>query len=238
MIAILFYIILPQLIYLSLRFFTHNSSYRNIRFGFRGTAGESYRIYLLMPLLMPLTLGLIYPYWTFCRKRYFYSHAALGRTAAAFTGKAGEVYGFYMAAVIAVGVPGAIFIVVFAMLAGENFAFLIPLVSLAIYFVFEQFMFTKLHNYCWNNAALGSLRFESTLNVLQMITIRITNILAIMVSLGLLTPWAKIRRTRYILDNLFVFSDEDLAEFTAAGADDEIALGDAATEIFDIEIGL
>ena len=50
---VLFLLVIPYLIYKSLRFNAHNSAYRNIRFRFLGTAGESYRIYALCALLVP-----------------------------------------------------------------------------------------------------------------------------------------------------------------------------------------
>ena len=51
-------------------------------------------------------------------------------------------------------------------------------------------------------------------------------------------PWAKIRRTRYILNSLMVISDRSLDEYSAAAGADESAIGDVATDYFDIAIGL
>ena len=50
--------------------------------------------------------------------------------------------------------------------------------------------------------------------------------------------WAKVRRTRYVLDNLTVVAPGTLDEFTAAAEPDEGALGVSATDFFDVEIGL
>jgi uncharacterized membrane protein YjgN (DUF898 family) len=58
----LFFLTFPILIHKSLRFFAHHSVYRNIPFRFTGGVGKSYKTYLLFPLLIPLTLGLIAPY--------------------------------------------------------------------------------------------------------------------------------------------------------------------------------
>jgi len=43
LVVLAFYLVVPFLIYKSLRFYAHNSAYRNIRFRFLGTLGESYR---------------------------------------------------------------------------------------------------------------------------------------------------------------------------------------------------
>ncbi len=70
-VATLFYIAIPFFIYKSLRFFAHNSAFRNIRFRFLGSLKESYKTYLLFPLFIPFTLGLIIPYWAFMKKNSF-----------------------------------------------------------------------------------------------------------------------------------------------------------------------
>jgi uncharacterized membrane protein YjgN (DUF898 family) len=57
-------------------------------------------------------------------------------------------------------------------------------------------------------------------------------------TLGLLAPWAKIRYLQYVFANLSVVSYTSLDEYTATVADKENALGDAATDFFNIEIGL
>ena len=73
-VLIVFYLVLPFLIYKSLRFNAYNTTYRNIRFRFLGSLKESYKTYLLIPMLIPLTLGLIVPYWMFRRKKYFFKN--------------------------------------------------------------------------------------------------------------------------------------------------------------------
>ncbi len=61
---------------------------------------------------------------------------------------------------------------------------------------------------------------------------------AIFFSCGLLIPWAKIRRTKYILENLTVVPAAGLDGFTAADSSEITAVGDAATDFMGIEIGL
>ena len=65
-----------------------------------------------------------------------------------------------------------------------------------------------------------------------------TRMAAIFCSLGLLIPWAKIRRTRYILENLAVVTAHGLNGFAAREASETTAVGDAATDFVGIEIGL
>jgi uncharacterized membrane protein YjgN (DUF898 family) len=260
-IALLFALIVPFLIYKSLRFYAHNSAFRNIRFRFCGTLGESYKTYLLLPILVPLTLGLIIPYWAYRRKNYFFDNFAFGTTNNSFAGKASPFYKTYgkallmfFATAVVIGVISSFGVASLApFFNGASTATPeFPKIGLGIITIFisvyigamvlftgiQQYIYARLTNYCWDHSKLGEVRFQSTIQARKLLWIRLTNILAIIFSIGLLTPWAKIRRTRYILDNLSVITEKDLEDFTSAIDSDESAYGDSAADFFDFEIGL
>ncbi len=249
------WLVFPFLIYKSLRFFAYNSAYRNIRFRFRGTLKESYKTYFLIPLCIPFTLGILFPYWACSRKIYFFDNFSFGSMNNSFNGTPRSFYEvFGMAVFMSLG---AFFAMIIGMLmmyetAKSLFAFnaespnqamfLIPICSYAILLVFstliQQYVYARITNYCWRQSNLGTIQFKSTLQPKQLFKIRFTNILAIIFSAGLLIPWAKVRRTRYIYDNMTIISRKDLSTITAAAEKDENALGDVATDFFDVEIGI
>jgi len=249
-----FYLVLPFLIYKSLRFNAHNSVYRNIRFRFYGSLKECYGIYLFLPILIPLTLGLIVPYWMYRRKKYFFKNFSYGSSRNSFDGVSGPFYRAYGLAglmtifslgLIAAAVMGTLALVkdVSIHLSGlSNVIVLLPIVSYAVMMVYftliQQYIFGKVTNYCWAQTRSGSLQFQSRLEIKRLFWIRLTNIFAILVSAGLLIPWAKIRRTRYILNSLAIVSDRSLDEYSAAVEADESAIGEVATDFFDIAIGI
>lgn len=253
-IVILFYLFLPFLIYKTLRFYAHNSAFRNIRFRFLGNLKESYVIYMGLLALMPLTLGLIVPYWFFRQKKYFFEHIGFGTSLNSFDGKPGFFYRTYWEPVRILAYIG---IGVYA-LFGKNYKSIskiidyymsypptvILMMCLFILIIMvgkiwiQQYIYGQLTNYCWQHSRLGDIRFESTLQVRELIWIRLTNIIAIICSFGIMIPWTKIRYTRYILEQLTVISQGSLDEFTGAATIEDSAIGDAATDIFDIEIGL
>ena len=247
-----FYLVLPFLIFKSLRFNAHNSVYRNIRFRFYGSLKESYGIYLFLPILIPLTLGLVVPYWMYRRKKYFFKNFSYGASRNAFEGGCGLFYRAYGLA----GLMSAVFLgLVFAgftgltdmvhrfpdVLAGPHIAVLM-LAAYAVMMVYitlmQQYIFARVTNYCWDQVRTGGLQFRSRLKIKTLLWIRLTNILAIFVSIGLLIPWAKIRRTRYILNSLSIVSDRSLDEYSAAAEPDESAIGEVTTDFFDIAIGI
>ncbi len=251
----LFGLIIPLLIYKSLRFFSRNSVYRNIRFRFLGALGSSYRVYLLIPLLIPFTMGLIIPYWVFLKKQYFFHNIAFGTTHNAFKGKPGPFFLVYLVMGFALSgliVASIIFMGIFAAMLsigaspdkadmGISIVFVMVFGYGMLLFVStfaQQYIYAWVTNYCLKHSELGEIRFESTLNGVSLFWIRVSNIFAIVFSFGLLIPWAKVRRMRYIVDNISLIAGHDLNDFTAASEADESAYGDAATDFFDFEISL
>jgi len=255
-VVLLFYLVLPFLVYKSLRFLANNSSFRNIRFHFNGTLSQCYKIYILIPLLIPLTLGLIFPYWAYRRKKYFFENMAFGTTAATFSGRTGFFYKTYakalllaIAVMLAVVVTAAIMISLVHSPVGADrqvtpgnglIASMIMMYALMILAgtLIQQYLHARITNYCWNESRLGQVSFQSTLRARDLFWIQFTNILAMIFSLGLLIPWAKIRKSRYVFDNMAVCASRGFDEFTADTEPEISALGDSATDFFDLEIGL
>lgn len=256
--------IVPFFIYASLRFRARNSAFRNIRFHFNGTVKDSYFSYLLLPLLLMFSGGLLYPYWAFAKKKYFYANFTLGKATNIFTGSPSYFYLIYLVfsgiiAAIAVGVViafGATFFTfpdlanAFSHLEGDETqqstlalilgfgAIVVYLVIILLSVLLHQYLYSRMTNYCLINTRLDKVGFDATIKARKLIFITVTNLLAILLSFGLLVPWAKIRRTRYILDNITVTTTGSLDDFHAAQGGEASALGESAMEHFDFEIGL
>ncbi|MFH1076145.1 MAG: DUF898 family protein [Pseudomonadota bacterium] len=251
---VLFYLIFPFLLYKSLKFFAHNSAYRNVRFDFSGTLKESYKTYLLIPLLIPFTLGFILPYWTYRRKKYFFKHFCFGSNLNEFYAKRKIFYKYYgRALLIWLGLVASISVTalvgagnrlgIFCMPKTSKAVFVCCIIllyvgSILIWAFMQQYLYASVNNYSWSSTIGNNLSFKSSLNPWKFAWIQTSNIIAIIFSIGLLVPWAKIRRTRYILANLTVITKGDLDGFMASAQSEENALGDVATDFFDMEIGL
>jgi uncharacterized membrane protein YjgN (DUF898 family) len=250
---IVFTFVFPFLVCNSLRFNAHNTSHRNIRFHFLGGLRESYATYLLFAGIVPFTLFIFYPAWQFYKKRFFFNNLAYGTTGCAFSGRKGPFFkAYFLATVLGIasfmvlsslaafgihwlskGSPGAwgplniLYSVFFTYLLGAT-----------ILYTLQAIVYSMTMNHCWARTRLGDVQFTSTLKAHRLLFIRITNMAAIFCSLGLLIPWAKIRRTRYVLENLTVVTAHGLDGFAALAASDTTAVGDAATDFIGIEIGL
>jgi uncharacterized membrane protein YjgN (DUF898 family) len=245
-----FSIVLPFLVYSSLRFKASNSSYRNIHFRFHGTRGESYSAYLWWQLLIPVTLGIMFPYVMFKQKQYFFDNFSFGKWMISFRGEKGKFFQVYLIAGLIIGLTTIpFFILMFNAIRNtangdskQSFMFIFfPLYALFLFGVtlIQQFIYGNIMNYCWENTGIsGKLRFKSSLKVRELMLLRITNLLAIIFTLGLLTPWARVRHAKYVLEHLTVISKGNLEDFSAAHQEQESVFADVATDMFDIDLGL
>ena len=76
---ILFFIFLPWIVMRSFMFNARYSSYRNLNFAFDKSLGESVKTFIGIGLLIPLTLGLIYPYYIHAIQKYRIDHHSFGQ---------------------------------------------------------------------------------------------------------------------------------------------------------------
>ena len=255
---LLFFMVFPFLIYKSLCFKAHNSAYRNIRFRFSGNLWDSYKTYMFLPIFIPFTLGILFPYVSYRQKKYFFNNFAFGKMQNSFAGTHGPFYSTYFRAalsfvlfiILSSGLIAGLVYLFSPQLPGNSAApagspAWAPMALAANVLVFfgvlfiHQYVFAALTNYCWQKSSMGRIRFSSTLRTFELIALLVTNFLAIIFSFGLLAPWAKIRKTRYLLDHLTILAEEGALEGCEPSVTSPVAaLGDVSTDFFDIDIGL
>ncbi len=100
---------------------------------------------------------------------------------------------------------------------------------------------SRMLNLLYNNTTLaGGHRLRSTLGYWAVFGIYLSNLLAIVCTLGLAAPWAKVRMARYRTAHLVLQPAGDLDAFVAgASAQTDVgALGAEMDNLFSIDIGL
>lgn len=133
-------------------------------------------------------------------------------------------------------------------LEGEDFELpdggliqIIALLSFAslwlLFFIVGSYLKTALANLLWNNATLDTFRFESRLRWGKMLWIQLSNLVAIVFTLGLFIPWAKVRMAHYRADSLTMVGDKGLDSFVADRLAEGSAMGEEVSEVFDLDIG-
>nr|MDQ2694662.1 YjgN family protein [Pseudomonadota bacterium] len=101
---------LPWLICCALAFNARYSVYRGLRFDFTGRYGEAFGVFILLPLLIPLTMGLMLPYFAYRTHRFVVEHHRYGTAGFSLnTGAKGFYVIYAKAALLALAVVLVVF---------------------------------------------------------------------------------------------------------------------------------
>ena len=238
----------------ALRFNARVSAFRNVRFDFTGTMEESYKIFVGYGLLVPLTLGLLFPFVQARSTSFMFSRHRYGNADFHDALPTSEVYAICGIVLLLMLVVFAVPMATVAMFtlpeeglqqqdvtAEDILRFLVPLyavILLGLVFI-HSFISTRMTNLLMNNAGIGTgVRFVSRVRTLPLFWIHLAYGLLTIATLGLAYPWLKVRRMQYRAKCTTV-------EFvgTLDGIVDEIApAGSAAAdqlgEAFDVDFDL
>jgi uncharacterized membrane protein YjgN (DUF898 family) len=245
--------IMPWLLVRSFRFQLHNTSYRGLRLSFHGKTGDAYVNFLLLPLASYMSLGFLWPLAHQQITRYVRSSSAYGNGRFAFHGKAGAFYKPYMvlfgvtililAAAIAIGVLLAKGILPHFQVAAPDQAQIMMMVFVILGFFYVglllfayPYLTARLQNMIWNNTTLGPLGFACDMRARQIFGIMFSNLLLIILTLGLYKPYADIRMARYRIEHITLLANEDIDNFVATQQAEVGASGEEVADIFDMDI--
>ena len=103
-------------------------------------------------------------------------------------------------------------------------------------FGFLGYFQSRISNLVWNNTTLDKLSFKSSLRARDFMWLYFTNLLAIMFSFGLATPWAQIRMARYRVSKLHIVGDVDFDQFVGDKKAEIKATGEEIADMFDVDL--
>lgn len=242
-----FLLVLPWLVMRSLMFNARNSAYRGLRFDFFSTPREAVRVYIGMPIVVGLTLGLAFPWFMARQKAFVLAHHAFGTTRFGCDVSAREFFGIYILGsiiLLALIVPVAA-LMGFA-IAKEVFpesvswlGFVVPVILMyASYAVVYAFIQARTTNLVWSGAHGPGFRFSSTLRAARLARLYIGNVLAIAATAGLLIPWAVVRTLRYRLENLAMHLQDETPHEANPALERVGATGQELGDIFNLDLGI
>ncbi|HEU4780338.1 MAG TPA: YjgN family protein [Steroidobacteraceae bacterium] len=249
----------PWIIMRSRKFQLRMTSYRNLRFNFDGTFGGAMSAFIGWYFLAVLTLGILFPVWVRKRVQYSLDNASYGNQNFSFLTGNGTYYKFclitfflglavYLGVFLTLlGLPGMREV----MFPGEGSATGVEIMAtaglmgavLVIGGIIALLGIAGYYQASFANAAFGGIMagsqfVRSNLRAWPLIGIYVTNLFAIIFTLGLYYPWAKVRQLRYQLDNTAIDSDGNLAAFTAASGEGIDAVGEEVGDFFDVDFGI
>lgn len=225
--------LLPWFIVRALAFNARNSATRNIRFTFHGTYGEAAKVYLLLPLLVPFTLGFIFPYIYYRQQEFLVEKSSYGTTGFVFNAQSGDYYKIFLKLLLPF-----IGIIIAGVIADHFFSAASILFTVVFYLYAMAYISVRSSNLLYNSSKLSYHGFDSTMEVMEYIGIVFTNTLATVLTVGLFYPFAQVRAYRYRIEHLSLVAVGDLDQFIADEKSQVSALGDEAAEFMDFDFGL
>ena len=243
----------PWIIVKARTFHMRMSSYRNIRFNFQQEYAEAARVFIGLALLISLTLGLIYPYWSYRRYQFAITNTSFGTTPFGFIARPGDFYRIYFIALLFwIPVLWGFFLVLGSLPQPSEdgtptppdpgaLASLVPVMLLSIlvpYLLAVAYLQKSLGNLSLGNALLGPHRLLSDMRMWPLLRIYVVNTFLIVLTLGLFLPFAQVRLARYRLETLSLEVHGSLDAFVADEQSQVAAAGQELGDFLDIDLGL
>jgi uncharacterized membrane protein YjgN (DUF898 family) len=240
---LILYAFMPWLVRSSLRFRARNSKFGNSRMYFSGTNKQAYSVFIVCLAIYFLTLGLFYPVMIWLYKRYSFDYLQIGQLKFEFK----ATWGNFMSAVyfpifLLVLMSFATVIAFFAL--GLSFSnlksigYLVGIFYVAVIAFIWPLIQARLFIATWNNVTVSRSYFTTDANQWRYAWIVLSNWIARILTIGLLTPWAAIRLYKYQLEslNLYLRNDPDL--LVNELQNDPNAIAEEMADIFDFDVSL
>jgi|MudIll2142460700_1097286.scaffolds.fasta_scaffold08146_3 uncharacterized membrane protein YjgN (DUF898 family) len=192
------------------RYRLSRTSWREIRFSFRGKTWEFVKLYLVGTLLTVITLGLYKPFFDTRTYDYMVSRSYFGNRIFQFDGTGRDLFRPFL------------------------LAWLLTIPTLGIYW-FSYW--ARKQRYLWEHTSCGTLRFQSTVTGGALAGLHAVNLLLLLVTLGLAWPWVKVRKARFLFDYLRLkgpFDPDAIVQEAQAAS----PTGEALAGFFDMDFDL
>jgi uncharacterized membrane protein YjgN (DUF898 family) len=185
------------------------TSWRGIRFGFRGRVREFVKIFVGGSIVIVVTFSLFAPVFFIRRYGYLTSHSWFGSGRFRFDGRSDALFWPYV----------------------KMLVLAIPTLGLSFFTYLAQ-----QQRHFWNHTTFADARFRSTVTTGGLLSLHVVGILAVVTSLGLAWPWVVVRKWRYRLDNLRLegpLNLEAIVQRPVAAS----AVGDSLAGLIDVDFG-
>lgn len=178
------FLFIPMAMVGARRYRLSRTSWRGIRFSFRGTTWDFIKLFIAGSLLTSLTLGLYYPVFQTKVQAFMVAHSRFGQRSFRFDGRGRDLLRPFL------------------------LALLLTLPTLGLCWFWFQASKTR---YFWQHTFFETARFRSTMTGRQLLNLTIGNSLLLVITLGFAWPWVLVRSGRFALAYLTIEGALDLA---------------------------
>lgn len=237
-------VLAPWVIVRAAAFNARYSAYRNMRFDFSGRYWGAVKVLYGWAVVTVLTLGIGFSWWQQRLKKFLVTHTHFGGIAGEFNATGGQFFKTYFiggllftGAAMGIGMMVGMGSVLTRSADSVATGIVTAMLFYALYVMFYAYIQTRITNLVWNQSQLGPVTFQSTLRMRGLLKLYLTNALAILLSAGLLIPWATMRTLKYRADHLTVIA-KDLNEFQGSTDSQVRAVGAEVGDLFDFDLSV
>ena len=216
--GIMVFCFIPIAVVGSQRYRLSRTAFGAIRFSFRGHVKDYMKIWFTGIFLTLITAGGYYPFFENARRRFLVTHTYLGNwhftykgTGLALLGIYGKALGLFLGSLL-------VTMLVFIEFSGipltpefqsfltdwlkneEHHSWLaVGIFGNSLVFVWAWFhLYVSKQRYFWNHSAFGNAPFQFTASTWNLIELRVTNFLMLVLTFGLAWPWVQIRNLQFL----------------------------------------
>lgn len=195
---------------------------------------------------------IVFPYFYYLQKRAFVAPRRFGDTAFGFAAGPKDFYGLLIKTLfvvmlglvimggMSVWLSSAKVMGVHRSAAGGSVV--TPIMIMLFILLVELLLFvtfiTWTRNLVLSALRIGAAQLASRLRVGEIFLLYLTNIIAIVCTLGLLIPWAKVRLMRYQMSKTSLLAPQGTENFTGGPGQSASAVGEELAEFFDLDLSL
>ena len=206
----IFIVFIPFAMVGSRRYRLSRTSWRGIRFSFRGRVLNFLKLFIGGSLLSIITLGLYYPIFEIKRYAFMVSQSYFGNQKFEFDGQGRDLFWSYLAAL-----P-------------------LSLLTLGIYWFW---FLAKKQRYLMDHTSFATARFRSTVTGKRLFLFNLSNLLLLLVTLGAAWPWVVTRNAKFAFAYLSLEGPLDVAAIHQE-AQAASATGEALAGFLDMDFGI
>ena len=181
--SVLYFLFTPVAMVGSRRYRLTRTSWRGIRFSFRGRAKNFIVIFIKGYVLSALTFGLYYPFYLTQRQAFMVSKSYFGNYHFDFDGNGWELFRGYV------------------------LSLLLTLPTLGICWIWYL---ARKRRFFWDHTGIGAARFRSTVTGGALFALYLVNALLLICTLGIAWPWVRVRNIRFAFRYLSLEGPLDL----------------------------
>ena len=241
-IILLILLLIPLAILLTIKYRFSRTSWRGVRFSFRGKTKEFLKIYVKGFLFTLFTFGFYYYQFHYRTREYLINNLYFGDTKFEFDGDSKDLYKKYTFLFLITALVNVTFQLYERNLpnisiAGglENIGYLIFVVGFIVLGIYWLKFFALRHNHYWNHTKFVTARFNLNMNERDFVKLHVINYILLIFTLGIAYPFVEIRNIRFLLERLKLQGELDLVSIQQ-DARTPSALGEEVASFFDIDL--